>query len=140
MLISTSIDHKDADLLGGVRAVELASRYLIEPCGTGKSRLTHISRVDLRQVLNIFYTKPQTLFFYKIDFDQLILIKLYYFQAYIFLFHSVTIIFTESICNLSSWYKSSQVQAVVSLGKKHYIDCSVLLGLRNGFQSDSVNL
>jgi len=48
VLISTSIDHPRADLLGGLRAVELASRYLIEPCGTGKSRLTHISRVDIR--------------------------------------------------------------------------------------------
>ncbi|XP_052792367.1 uncharacterized protein LOC128226503 isoform X2 [Mya arenaria] len=48
VLISTSIDHPRAELLGGLRAVELASRYLIEPCGTGKSRLTHISRVDIR--------------------------------------------------------------------------------------------
>lgn len=48
VLISTSIEHPRADLKGGLRAVELASRYLIEPCGTGKSRLTHISRVDIR--------------------------------------------------------------------------------------------
>ena len=48
VLISTSIEHPRSELLGGVRAVELASRYLIEPCGTGKSRLTHISRVDIR--------------------------------------------------------------------------------------------
>ncbi|KAL4230817.1 Dynein light chain Tctex-type [Mactra antiquata] len=48
VLISTSIEHDSVDILGGIRAVELASRYLIEPCGTGKSRLTHISRVDMR--------------------------------------------------------------------------------------------
>lgn len=50
VLISTSIDHEGSELLGGIRGVELASRYLIEPCGTGKSRLTHISRVDMRFV------------------------------------------------------------------------------------------
>ena len=48
VLISTSVDHDRAEHIGGVRGVELASRYLIEPCGTGKSRLTHISRVDVR--------------------------------------------------------------------------------------------
>lgn len=26
----------------------LESQYLLEPCGTGRTRLTHISRVDLR--------------------------------------------------------------------------------------------
>ncbi|CAN8012175.1 unnamed protein product, partial [Ixodes pacificus] len=48
-LVELSINHADATvLLRGVRAVVLASRYLIEPCGAGKSRVTHISRVDLR--------------------------------------------------------------------------------------------
>lgn len=50
VMISTSIDHQKADQIGGLRGVELASRYLIEPCGTGKSRLTHISRLDIRYV------------------------------------------------------------------------------------------
>ena len=48
VLVATSVEHEGAPLLGGVRAVTLASRYLIEPCGAGKSRLTHIARVDLR--------------------------------------------------------------------------------------------
>ena len=48
VLISTSVEHEGAVTKGTTRAVTLASRYLIEPCGTGKSRLTHITRVDLR--------------------------------------------------------------------------------------------
>ena len=51
VLVSTSVEHHNGPLLGGVRGVVLASRYLIEPCGSGKSRLTHISRVDVRLVL-----------------------------------------------------------------------------------------
>ena len=48
VLVSTSVEHHDGSLLGCVRAVILASRYLIEPCGAGKSRLTHICRIDVR--------------------------------------------------------------------------------------------
>lgn len=45
------MEHPDAPLLvGGVRGIVLASRYLIQPCGSGKSRVTHISRVDMRYV------------------------------------------------------------------------------------------
>jgi hypothetical protein len=48
-LASTSVQPPPgAVLLGGVPATVLASRYLIEPCGAGKSRLTHIARVDIR--------------------------------------------------------------------------------------------
>lgn len=36
--------------MGAVRGVVLESHYLLEPCGTGRTRLTHISRVDLRCV------------------------------------------------------------------------------------------
>ncbi|CAH1777028.1 unnamed protein product [Owenia fusiformis] len=57
MLVSTSVDHPGAPLLGGCRAVTLASRYLIEPCGSGKSRLTHISRVDTRGRSPEWYNK-----------------------------------------------------------------------------------
>lgn len=32
----------------GVRALMLTSQYLMEPCGLGRSRLTHICRADLR--------------------------------------------------------------------------------------------
>ncbi len=48
VLVSTSVEHQDAPLIGGVRGVVLASRYLMEPCGTGKSRLTYICRIDHR--------------------------------------------------------------------------------------------
>uniref|UniRef100_A0A8D0C3Q0 StAR-related lipid transfer protein 13 n=1 Tax=Salvator merianae TaxID=96440 RepID=A0A8D0C3Q0_SALMN len=48
ILVALSIEHEDAPLMGGVRAVVMDSQYLIEPCGSGKSRLTHIYRVDLK--------------------------------------------------------------------------------------------
>ena len=48
VLVSTSVEHRDAPLMGGIRAAVLASRYLIEPCGSGRSKLTNISRIDLR--------------------------------------------------------------------------------------------
>ncbi|XP_064607724.1 rho GTPase-activating protein 7-like isoform X2 [Liolophura sinensis] len=57
VLVSTSIDHPGAPLLGGVRGVVLASRYLIEPCGSGKSRLTHLSRIDVRGKGPEWYSK-----------------------------------------------------------------------------------
>ncbi|KAG7257499.1 hypothetical protein CRUP_033572 [Coryphaenoides rupestris] len=46
-LVSASAEREDCPLLGGVRAVVLESSYLLEPCGSGKSRLTHVCRVDL---------------------------------------------------------------------------------------------
>lgn len=57
MLVSTSVEHVDAPLIGGIRGVVLASRYLIEPCGSGKSRLTHICRIDLRGHTPEWYNK-----------------------------------------------------------------------------------
>lgn len=51
MLIETSIEHSEAEVVPeSVRALVLASRYLIEPCGSGKSRITYISRIDTRYV------------------------------------------------------------------------------------------
>lgn len=47
-LVSTSINHPKAPPSNGVTAIVLASRYLVEPLENGKSRLTHISRVDQR--------------------------------------------------------------------------------------------
>ncbi|XP_036155053.1 stAR-related lipid transfer protein 13 isoform X2 [Myotis myotis] len=46
-LVSLSVEHEEAQLMGGVRAIVMDSQYLIEPCGSGKSRLTHICRIDL---------------------------------------------------------------------------------------------
>ncbi|XP_054709659.1 rho GTPase-activating protein 7-like [Uloborus diversus] len=49
ILVETSVKYPEAEITSGsVRALMLASRYLIEPCGAGKSRVTHISRVDTR--------------------------------------------------------------------------------------------
>lgn len=47
--IEISIEHAGAPLLmSGVRGVVLASRYLIEPIGNGRSRVMHLSRVDTK--------------------------------------------------------------------------------------------
>ena len=48
-LVCTSVDHEGAPVVG-IRANVLTSRYFIEPSGTNKSRLTHISRIDCRLV------------------------------------------------------------------------------------------
>lgn len=48
VLVAVSVEHEEAPLMGGVRAVVMGSQYLIEPCGSGKSRLTHICRIDLK--------------------------------------------------------------------------------------------
>ncbi|XP_037070337.1 rho GTPase-activating protein 7-like [Pollicipes pollicipes] len=46
-LVETSVEHPDAPAAASSRrGVVLASRYLVEPCGAGKSRLTHYSRVE----------------------------------------------------------------------------------------------
>ncbi|XP_040902583.1 stAR-related lipid transfer protein 13 isoform X2 [Toxotes jaculatrix] len=56
-LVSVSIEHEDCPPVGGVRAIVLESNYLLEPCGSGKSRLTHICRVDLKGRMPDWYNK-----------------------------------------------------------------------------------
>ncbi|EGV98874.1 stAR-related lipid transfer protein 13 isoform X2 [Cricetulus griseus] len=56
-LVSLSVEHEEAQLIGGVRAVVMDSQYLIEPCGSGKSRLTHICRIDLKGHSPEWYSK-----------------------------------------------------------------------------------
>ncbi|XP_069061653.1 stAR-related lipid transfer protein 13 isoform X2 [Pleurodeles waltl] len=56
-MVAISVDHEEAPLMGGVRAAVLDSQYLIEPCGSGKSRLTHISRIDLKGHCLEWYNK-----------------------------------------------------------------------------------
>ncbi|XP_035478921.2 stAR-related lipid transfer protein 13 isoform X1 [Scophthalmus maximus] len=56
-LVSVSIEHGDYPPVGGVRAIVLESNYLLEPCGSGKSRLTHICRVDLKGRTPDWYNK-----------------------------------------------------------------------------------
>ncbi|XP_044058032.1 stAR-related lipid transfer protein 13 isoform X2 [Siniperca chuatsi] len=56
-LVSLSIEHEDCPPVGGVRAIVLESNYLLEPCGSGKSRLTHICRVDLKGRTPDWYNK-----------------------------------------------------------------------------------
>ncbi|KAI1903423.1 hypothetical protein AGOR_G00027020 [Albula goreensis] len=56
-LVSLSVEHEDCPPMGGVRGVVLESQYLLEPCGSGKSRLTHICRVDLKGRTPDWYNK-----------------------------------------------------------------------------------
>uniref|UniRef100_A0A674DCG3 StAR-related lipid transfer protein 13 n=1 Tax=Salmo trutta TaxID=8032 RepID=A0A674DCG3_SALTR len=56
-LVCVSIEHEDCPRVGGVRAVVLESNYLLEPCGSGKSRLTHICRVDFKGRSPEWYNK-----------------------------------------------------------------------------------
>lgn len=48
LLVSVSLGHKKLQPESGVRAVILNSQFLIEPCGMGRSKVTHICRADLR--------------------------------------------------------------------------------------------
>lgn len=57
VLVSMSLEHEKVELESGVKAVVLASQYLIEPCGMGRSKLTHICRVDLRGRSPEWYNK-----------------------------------------------------------------------------------
>lgn len=58
IIVETSVEHSQAPLTSGsVRAIVLASRYLIEPCGSGRSRILHLSRVDVRGRTCEWYNK-----------------------------------------------------------------------------------
>ncbi|KAI4892261.1 hypothetical protein NFI96_033930 [Prochilodus magdalenae] len=57
VLVSSSVDHDNVPLEAGLRAVLLTSRILIEPCGMGRSRLTHYCRADLRGRSPDWYNK-----------------------------------------------------------------------------------
>ncbi|XP_032647829.1 stAR-related lipid transfer protein 13 isoform X2 [Chelonoidis abingdonii] len=56
-LVAVSVEHEEAPLIGGVRAIVMDSQYLIEPCGSGKSRLTHVCRIDLKGHSPEWYNK-----------------------------------------------------------------------------------
>ncbi|CAF3420018.1 unnamed protein product [Rotaria socialis] len=58
VLVCTSIEHPKARCPPKlVRAVTLASRYLIQSYGCGKSKVTHLSRVDLMGRSHEWYSK-----------------------------------------------------------------------------------
>ncbi|XP_016084692.1 stAR-related lipid transfer protein 13-like [Sinocyclocheilus grahami] len=57
VLVSSSVDHNNVQLEAGLRAVLLTSRIFIEPCGMGRSRLTHYCRADLRGRSPDWYNK-----------------------------------------------------------------------------------
>uniref|UniRef100_A0A8C1G914 StAR-related lipid transfer protein 13 n=1 Tax=Cyprinus carpio TaxID=7962 RepID=A0A8C1G914_CYPCA len=56
-LVSVSVDHEESPQLARVRGIILESQYLLEPCGSGKSRLTHICRADLKGKSPEWYNK-----------------------------------------------------------------------------------
>nr|XP_014424200.1 rho GTPase-activating protein 7 isoform X2 [Pelodiscus sinensis] len=56
VLLASSVDHDRAPVVG-IRVNVLLSRYLIEPCGSGKSKLTYMCRIDLRGHMPEWYTK-----------------------------------------------------------------------------------
>ncbi|KAJ8335991.1 hypothetical protein SKAU_G00393340 [Synaphobranchus kaupii] len=55
-MVSSSVEHSRAEPMG-VRANVLTSCYYMEPCGSTKSRLTHISRIDCRGRFPEWYNK-----------------------------------------------------------------------------------
>ncbi|XP_026067764.1 stAR-related lipid transfer protein 13-like isoform X6 [Carassius auratus] len=57
VLVSSSVEHDNVQLEAGLRAVLLTSRIFIEPCGMGRSRLTHYCRADLRGRSPDWYNK-----------------------------------------------------------------------------------
>uniref|UniRef100_A0A8K9V2R2 StAR-related lipid transfer protein 13 n=1 Tax=Oncorhynchus mykiss TaxID=8022 RepID=A0A8K9V2R2_ONCMY len=57
VLVCVSVDYEDSPAMVSVRGVILESQYLLEPHGTGKSRLTHICRVDLKGRSPEWYNK-----------------------------------------------------------------------------------
>uniref|UniRef100_T1PIF9 RhoGAP n=1 Tax=Musca domestica TaxID=7370 RepID=T1PIF9_MUSDO len=58
VIVETSIDHAKAKpMFNAVRGVVLASRYLIEPCGSGRSRVMHLARVDVKGKTPEWYNK-----------------------------------------------------------------------------------
>lgn len=56
-LVCASVDHEDSPRSGTVRGVVLESQYFLEPSGSGRTRLTHICRVDLRGRSPEWYNK-----------------------------------------------------------------------------------
>nr|XP_043897577.1 stAR-related lipid transfer protein 13 isoform X3 [Solea senegalensis] len=56
-LVCVSVEHDDSPRMGAVRGVVLESQYLLEPCGTERTKLTHVSRVDLRGKSPEWYNK-----------------------------------------------------------------------------------
>lgn len=55
VIVSMSVSHPCASLQASIRATELATRYLIEPLSKDTSKLTFISRVDMRYVIEYVY-------------------------------------------------------------------------------------
>ncbi|XP_065567660.1 rho GTPase-activating protein 7-like isoform X3 [Artemia franciscana] len=57
-LVETSIEHNEARIIpAAIPRIVLASRYLIEPAGSGHSKITYLSRIDLRGRTPEWYNK-----------------------------------------------------------------------------------
>lgn len=57
VLVETSVEVPEAPSIGGLRGVCLASRYLIEPSGAGRSRVHHVIRMDIKGRSKAWYSK-----------------------------------------------------------------------------------
>lgn len=77
LIVETSVEHPDShNIPNAIRGIVLASRYLIEPCGSGKSRLLHLSRVDTRSV-------TITHFIIIFNFNSTVILKMHSGQYYL---------------------------------------------------------
>ncbi|VDK67176.1 unnamed protein product [Onchocerca ochengi] len=56
VLVERSVHSSETQLLGGISAAVLSSQFLVEPI-TGRSRVTYITRTDLRGRSNVWYSK-----------------------------------------------------------------------------------
>ena len=48
IVVATSVTHPLANLLAGIRSIQMASDYVIEPLDENNCRVTHLCRVDMR--------------------------------------------------------------------------------------------
>ncbi|KAH9519900.1 StAR- lipid transfer protein 13 [Bulinus truncatus] len=56
-LVTMSVEHSENMDIQGVWAIDLGSYILMEPCGSGRSRMTYITRVDTRGRSPEWYSK-----------------------------------------------------------------------------------
>ena len=72
-VVSTSVSHPAATLMGSIRATMLAMRFLIEPIGPNASRLTVLNRMDIRLDFIVLIINLSILFNQVYKFDNFIL-------------------------------------------------------------------
>ncbi len=108
VVAETSIEHVDAPVMADVtRGIALASRYLIEPCGAGKSRLVHLIRVDTKYALIFLVSCAKfDLCFIRLNLRNVLpsLAEFHSVQADLTVFHWVSIDFSGFYCLIGTNY------------------------------------